>query len=253
MDVQAKLMDVASRVASMNKRSYTENDFWKMVKVVDWGRRNTGDTTPLRKVILKTTSPLEIEDMKAMFKRLKHQLGKRFNDWLQDHPDKDEQVYGGDGYDDLLAHVIGLGKAEYNASMRNPSKLFDRWDRRDYRESFAYVLPDKRDYENIIEATYADKAEKVWENYYSPLIQVKSLEPELRTIDAALSAMTELRPSASVIPLLERAVDANVALHKKLKDVWNPDLKADLEDSGFQSNFRYYGENIMKDYLQWID
>ena len=55
---------------------------------------------------------------------------------------RDAKAYvgGDDSFDDLLNHIIGLGKAEYDRVMENPILAVERFQRDDYRESFAYCF-----------------------------------------------------------------------------------------------------------------
>ena len=50
------------------------------------------------------------------------------------------EVGSDDGFSDLWYHVVGLGQAEFDAAMKNPLLLQERYRKGDYKESFAYVF-----------------------------------------------------------------------------------------------------------------
>lgn len=54
---------------------------------------------------------------------------------------------GDDAFSDLTAHIIGLGKSEYEQNMMNPQLAIVRGQANDYKESFRYVVPREMDYE----------------------------------------------------------------------------------------------------------
>jgi hypothetical protein len=59
-----------------------------------------------------------------------------------------------DSWDDATAHIIGLGKEEYDRHIENPPLIFERVETADYRESFAYCIPHSDDYEKLTDAGY---------------------------------------------------------------------------------------------------
>ncbi len=59
-----------------------------------------------------------------------------------------------DGWDDTLAHIIGLGKTEWEQNRANPTLMFEREESLDYKESFAYCIPSADDYELLQDAGY---------------------------------------------------------------------------------------------------
>jgi hypothetical protein len=72
---------------------------------------------------------------------------------------------GGDSFGDLIAHIVGLGKREFDAVMRNPQRAIDRAHRGDFKESFAYAIPSKRDYAKLDIKPYLKWAERNLDAY----------------------------------------------------------------------------------------
>lgn len=54
-----------------------------------------------------------------------------------------------DDYNDLLDHIIGLGKDEYERTLNNPELAFDRMATNNFVESFYYCVPWRDDYKKL--------------------------------------------------------------------------------------------------------
>lgn len=122
-------------------------NFWAAVDQAGWGRHK--DYNKVKAFFLERFSEKEADEFRAQFSDLKNKLARELDAWAKDEDGKDWGM-GDDSWGDFLAHIIGLGKREYDAVMRDPQKAYDRAQRNDYRESFAYGIPWKDD--------YADKA-----------------------------------------------------------------------------------------------
>lgn len=57
-----------------------------------------------------------------------------------------ELPVGSDGMDDLIAHVIGLGRAEHEDHLARPERIRERAGQGDFTESFAYAIPYEEHY-----------------------------------------------------------------------------------------------------------
>ena len=122
------------------------SNFWTAVDQAGWGRHK--DYNKVKEFMLERFTQREAEEFRATFNDLQSKLSRTLDRWA-DENDIDWGL-GDDSWGDLLAHIIGLGKREYEATMRDPQKALDRANRNDYRESFAYGIPWDDD--------YADKA-----------------------------------------------------------------------------------------------
>jgi len=69
---------------------------------------------------------------------------------------------GDDGYSDLLNHIIGLGQKIYEASLKNPTLIFNRAEKGMYVESFYYVVPGEYDLVDLNPQKYVDWAAKTY-------------------------------------------------------------------------------------------
>lgn len=56
--------------------------------------------------------------------------------------DRYAHIGGNDAFDDLINHIIGLGKDEYDRVMANPALAVERFKNDDFKESFAYCFHD---------------------------------------------------------------------------------------------------------------
>ena len=70
------------------------------------------------------------------------------------------EAYCCDSWDDTTAHIIGLGKEEFDRHIENPRLIFEREKKMDYRESFAYCIPHPHDYEKLTDDGFEDFIEE---------------------------------------------------------------------------------------------
>ena len=118
----------------------TEERFWEIVKDIGWPDVHY-DVTKRR---FMETHPRETAVAFAnLFSQLKRELYRR----------------GGltaisDSCDDNLAHIIGLGIEEYRRNMDAPHLIWEREQRMDYKESFAYCIPFEEDYALLTDEGY---------------------------------------------------------------------------------------------------
>ena len=135
-----------------------EKKFWKLVEEIDWAdvekkvkRRRHRSVSQLEKkakaMLEERLSEKEQLSMNKIFWRLREKLGERINAW--------EKFTGrhlplsDDSFADLRSHIIGLGKEEYQATLKDPKLAFDRAPvkgRHRYMESFSYLMPGRFPY-----------------------------------------------------------------------------------------------------------
>jgi len=112
-------------------------DFWTTVKSLGWGV-NTTDykaiNTTLKKRGKKWCENFHTQHLKALH-NLKNATLKHLG-----------RPLCSDSFDDVTAHIIGLGEAEYDACMANPQRVLDRMDGDEYTESFSYAVPSGYDF-----------------------------------------------------------------------------------------------------------
>jgi hypothetical protein len=155
------------RIAALiNARAQmSEGTFWKVVSEIGWG--NSSDNNRIKKRLLALWTPEQAEAARGTFSKLKGRLYNRVDDWSREEVEQEDRNLGlgDDSFDDLLSHIIGLGKREYDAVMRDPSLAQDRALKGDYKESFSYALPWKEDYENLNISKYVKWAKGLVDEY----------------------------------------------------------------------------------------
>lgn len=119
--------------------------FWDSIEPLGWGTKTT-KYDELRMALLKKWTPEQAEEMRDVFNSLRGPLYARCFDEVEG--------CGDDSYDDLLAHIIGMGREEYARNMEDPSLANKRVQKRQFKESFSYALPLKHDYEMLEPAFY---------------------------------------------------------------------------------------------------
>lgn len=151
-----------------------EQKFWDLVAEIGWGTK----TTNYKEVRQNLLNRLSVEEMKTV-----NELAHQFQVKLQSVSDLD---YCCDTWDDCTAHIVGLGKEEYEKNIADPSLIMDRYNDGDYVESFSYCLPVSLDYEKL--SYYTE-----WINHIILIYaQAKqNFDPQL--CDKVLSAMKLLR------------------------------------------------------------
>jgi hypothetical protein len=127
-----------------------EDTFWAYNRLVDWRTKSKMHRQGIKagKTVFLLLLPT-LEDRNAyrtQFNMLIHELSLRINHW--ESAARKELPCSDDGFSDLLAHIVGLGKEEYCAVLENPKLAFDRANKHDYEESFAYCIPYEEDYRN---------------------------------------------------------------------------------------------------------
>jgi len=120
--------------------------FWKAVSDMGW-ETNGFDYDKIGKD-LETRIWAEYDDQQArVIADGLFTAGMRFHNRLYDVVDKyarKTKTYmgGDDSFSDLLNHIIGLGQAEYDAVMADPSLAVKRYNEEAYTESFSYCFQD---------------------------------------------------------------------------------------------------------------
>jgi hypothetical protein len=125
-------------------------EFWAEVEKIGWSK--TTSVKKAKRLLLKTWTLEKSKRMRAAFDELR--------DPLYDACASVEGV-GDDSFGDLLAHIIGLGKAEYERVLANPKLAQARVDAGDFVESFSYCLPYEEDYKTLDPRYYVKWAQDI--------------------------------------------------------------------------------------------
>lgn len=108
---------------------------WQIIEDLGWGTKST-DCKKLGQY-LRRIYPNHFDDVEKFVRNKQKILKKELDDWAEKHGDK--RTYwgmGDDSFDDLTAHIVGLGKNKYSEIMKYPPKAKDI----KYEESFIYVF-----------------------------------------------------------------------------------------------------------------
>ena len=125
--------------------------FWAIVKSIGWGTKTT-DNQKIKKKLLHDLDAQEGPSFYEAYDQAKNKLDQKIDKFVE---------LGGDSYGDLLSHIVGLGKKEYDAVMKNPKLAGERAARRDFKESFDYAVPFPAEFEHKDIGTFIRKAEHI--------------------------------------------------------------------------------------------
>jgi hypothetical protein len=132
-----------------------EARFWEIVDTINWA--SDCDYKRGRKWFLQNLTFAEVE----AFRSIKSEKWNALDEMIG--MDRNPAGGGDDSHSDLLNHVIGLGKEQYEAHLADYSLLEARGNAKydtaeGYKESFAYCLPHDDDYAKL----ESDEAWKEW-------------------------------------------------------------------------------------------
>ena len=111
--------EVLSKIIEYRRKKH-EQMMWDIIFDIGWGIK-TVDYKLLKKYLLDNYSDKEIKRIKefAIFKR--RELKVVLNKFENDIGVPGYYAVGDDGFWDLTAHIVGLGKVRYESVMKDPS------------------------------------------------------------------------------------------------------------------------------------
>jgi len=179
---------IATRFEERIGAAMSENDFWALIQKIGW--KNDKSYRKIKKKLMRKLSPDEANAMDHTFMKLKGRLGGAIKEWIDRGGDLDAF---GDSWDDLLSHIVGLGKREYSANLKNPQRAADRYRKGDYYESFAYAVPSAYDYKNLNVGVYIVRAQQAMEAYEDAMKdeRFRSVNRQIRKVINALELMSD--------------------------------------------------------------
>lgn len=138
-----------------------EDTFWDCVNEIGWPGR---DSTEVKRDLLKAWTPEFSESFRSIFSEKSRVVGASLNAYESDG-DPDYWI-GDDGFSDLTAHVVGLGKEVFEREASNPELIAERASKCKYKESFAYCIPyaptTSRSFEEWVKAMGYPMDEEGW-------------------------------------------------------------------------------------------
>jgi hypothetical protein len=117
-------------------------EFWKLVDEIGWGTKTT-DYSAISKRLRKTLTCEQALSLSDHVDAACTELARAINPYF----DEKGEWFGGDSQSDFLHHVVGLGQKEWQKCIDKPKRAHKRFCKGDYKESFAYAIPYKDDYE----------------------------------------------------------------------------------------------------------
>ncbi|MFO0556032.1 MAG: DUF4240 domain-containing protein [Polyangiaceae bacterium] len=112
-----------------------EEAFWQVVAALEWARDNSVERAG--RVLADRLDLEEALSFAATRMELLGRLSARIEAWEEATGGRVEA--GDDRLRDLVNHVIGVGRDEYERTLAEPHLAAERALRRDFKESFAYV------------------------------------------------------------------------------------------------------------------
>ena len=128
-------------------KNLREDEFWALVEEVGWPEVAI-DAAKLS--LMRRYDSETMESFRRVFHRKSNELARAAAmDWCCD------------SWDDTRAHIIGLGRAEFERNLSNPALMREREENGDYRESFVYCIPFVEDYGLLTDEGYARRLREV--------------------------------------------------------------------------------------------
>lgn len=164
-----------------SERICTEDEFWAFIEPFGWGTATT-DSQAIKVALLHQLTPIKAGALRDQLDVLTGALHQRLE------AERVRLECGDDSYQDLLAHVVGLGRAEYEKALADPRLLEERCDKRQYTESFSYALPYPNDFEYLTLAHYQSRATEL-RSVYEVLRDDEAFQKILSPTQVVLAAL----------------------------------------------------------------
>ena len=113
------------------------NEIWSIIDAIGWGTITT-DNDLIKAALSRVYSERKIESIGAMARRLRGKLTSRVRSYEHEHQIENLFNVGDDGFWDVTAHIVGLGKEAYDKAMKDPSTFVEL----NYEENFEYSFQD---------------------------------------------------------------------------------------------------------------
>jgi len=140
------------------------DEFWAIVEKVKWdeltavkdsGRAKEDRSYEVgKRRLLEVLPTLEVlRAFDAHYREVSEALYKNQTEWVNEGYGRNRSArtcdLGDDSFGDLLAHIVGLGREEYEASLAEPERVQSRGLHYHFSESFSYCLPSESEYEPL--------------------------------------------------------------------------------------------------------
>jgi len=131
----------------------TNKRFWAIVEQIGWGTK-TIDYEAIKAELLEVLSVTEAKEMQNKLHEKEEMIRNSLESWEED---TGRNIgLGNDNIMDICAHIVGLGKREWEAAIKNPKIIRDRARANDFEESFSYAIPYDEDFDARLTSYYCD-------------------------------------------------------------------------------------------------
>jgi hypothetical protein len=165
--------------------------FFDAIEPFGWGTKTTNHKS-IKKQIMDKFTWEQIEELGDIKSSLHNKLYNVLFDEVEG--------VGDDGFDDLIEHIIGLGREEYEKVLKHPDLAQKRVNSGQYKESFAYCFPYKEDYEKLNKEYYLNFAKQVQEEYQQASSALPSCEGQYRLLDTSMGTFMIMFGSETIGP-----------------------------------------------------
>lgn len=127
----------------LQPKPMTEQNFWWIIEEAGWGKFDF-DYKRIKAYLMGRMDFQTSETFMKAYDKKYSDLERAVDKYLDNRNREHRLPFSGDdSFGDMIAHVIGLGKEFYEWAVKDPSIIRNL----NVKESFAYCLPYKQDYQ----------------------------------------------------------------------------------------------------------
>lgn len=217
--------------------------FWNLVEQIGWGT----DTTEYYSAmcgLLHCLSDEQAREVNDIFSFLKNLLYRTLDDHEKELLSSGMAGYecSDDSFSDLICHIIGLGKNEFEKCMKNPISAIERARSRNFKESFSYCFPytrqDHSDFNLLKPEQYIRRAKKYIEDD-KDIFEKAIIEKEAKAYDVFLSVLTRIS---------KRQFESALEDHEKFEHAF----RLLIESDNINLKSGYGAQNLMNDLKRFL-
>ena len=165
-----------------------DKEFWDLVEKLDWD--NGHDSNKAKGYLMAKFPTWEsIEPFCNKYREVLDKLRKDMGD-----------AFGWpccDSYDDLTAHIVGMGRKEWKACRKRPERAMKRYKSYKYEESFSYCFPYESDYKKTTLDGFSKWIEREL-NLYEEATEDGFCDVEFATVLNALKLLKDNKVEAFI-------------------------------------------------------
>ena len=146
--------------------------FWQTIDSIGWGTKTTN---------CKAVKARLMRQGEELCSLLSDEYGKVLGELYRAARDAGFDLCC-DSWDDTKAHVVGLGRDEFERCLADPEQLVRRMDRGNYTESFSYCIPYPGDFEMYSAPKLRERAERFARDYTEALGRVPEVDADVKRL-----------------------------------------------------------------------